>query len=164
VKTFIPKVVLGGFLAAICISCGDRQAASKRVTNALNPPKVLVTNGEGAVLKLKAGYAFVRLQTTKTNFHFTVWHSDTPTFLQNSNPLIEGDSASMKSLAVAEAKIWIGDGTETATYVQLDYGDYTTGLALVKTADPFKADFSNQAFGLAQRVNPADLQKAIGVK
>jgi hypothetical protein len=134
------------------------------VLDAINPPEVLVRNGEAAVLKLKDGFALIVLQTSRTNVHHSIWFSEIPTFPPNSNKLWDGDSNDRQAFSIHGAKIWIGYGDAAGTWVQLDFGDVETGLALVKSADPVKIDLSNQVFKTAKPIKATDLQKSVGIK
>src|SRR3954470_19799654 len=123
-KVRIVIVVLATSLALFCGACNDRKAAKKRVTDALNPPKISVHHDEAAALKLAHGFALIRLHTTATNFHYRVWYSETAMFSTTSRPTIDGYSMRVLPLEIGETKIWIGFGDESSTEVHLDFGDW----------------------------------------
>lgn len=149
-------------LALALFGC-ERQKATERVLEAVNPKEVAVTNGQAAILRLSDGYAAIVPTCVRHNeIKYRAFTSSNGIFQTNGEPVQEGIVATTTPVDVGGVRVFVGYGGENITSVMLDFGDNTTGIAVFATNDLRLLDVSRIEFKQGKPLNPQDLMKSIG--
>jgi hypothetical protein len=141
----------------------ERQRSMRRVSDALQPPFVEVTNGQSAVLKLRAGYAVVIPTYIQSDrIPYKVLLSTNGDFSTNLLLLKEGVGPTRSVIEVGGASVSIQyDGLGVST-VGLGFADTNTGIALFFTNDLHLLEVSELRFLYGRTVDREDFLKAAG--
>jgi hypothetical protein len=142
----------------------SNQAAKTRVLNSLNPPKVLVSNGQAAILKVPDGYVSLVITTDWERVSFGQKFSATGDFTADKTAGTGGVFEGRRLFTFHGAKVWIGDGGADSTWVALDYGDKTSGIALSPVPAPNLKEVQALSFATNTPVNAQDLGRSIRVQ
>jgi hypothetical protein len=162
------KTFQGAVFAVLCsvalLGCG-RQKATERVLEAVNPKEVEVTNGQAAILRLGDGYTAILPTYVRHNeIKYRIFTSSNGVFQADAKPVQEGVVTTTTPVDVGGIRVFVGYGGENTTSVMLDFGDNTTGIAMVATNDLSLLEVSRIEFKQGKPLNPEGLMKAIGEK
>ena len=150
---------------ALLLGCNNKKSAAKnRVFDAVNGQTIMLTSKDCAVLRLSDGYAGVTITTTNFAAHFRVITSGSGEFARDGVLVAEGVTSYLTNVPVGNIRILLGDGGENETSFRLNFGDYTTGIAVAKGTTLEHVDVQKLSFRANADVDPNDLLKSIGVK
>ena len=115
----------------------------------LNEPSVLVRNGQAAIIRFPAGYAFViPRKTSLYRGGFKVICSESGDFRKDGVVVAEGFGEIGNNLIinVRGHEVSFDCGSNVSTYVSLDAFDEKTSIALYNGTDASKVDLSQLRF------------------
>lgn len=169
------RIFAGSLLLIACPSCkrGERgdvaepaDDAGRRSAASLNPPSVLVNNGQGAVVSTGKSYALV--VPTKTGLSagsVRVFTSATGRFADDGQLLSSyTGSLSDAPFEVLGQTIHVEAGSATSAYVALEVGARGVGIAHSPTADPKRIRAADLKFEWATPPDEAALRELIEKK
>jgi hypothetical protein len=145
-----------------CIGCQDKRAVAKRqVIEGLNAARILVENGQSAVLDVSTGYACIVLTTTLDNSQYWILWSSNGNFNGQETQSF-GTITDRVLVPVGNRAVWVGGGSDRATLVELQRGDFTTRIAHAKQALP--KTIENIHFSTNKPIDPKDVLRSIGMR
>lgn len=163
------RFCVGSLLLVAAPACKRENAAKpaddagRRFAASLNPPSVLVTNGQGAVVSTGRSYALV--VPTKTDLSagsVKVYTSATGRFAEDGQLLTSYSGAlSDAPFQVVGQTIHVEAGSATSAYVALELGAKGVGISLSPTADLKQVRVGDLKFEWASPPDEAALREVI---
>jgi hypothetical protein len=162
------KIVITCSLLTFCLlvflGC-ERHAAKKRVLHAVNPQELLVENGRSAILRTTNGYAvIVPFKPTPTKTSYQVFFSTSGNFGTQYSMITQGTATVTIPLDIQGTKVYLSFGGREATSIRLDFGDVSTGVALLSNTNLTQIDVTKVTFTFGKPLKPEDLTKSIGLQ
>lgn len=140
----------------------DRQKATNRVSESVNPKEVKVVNGQAAILRLRDGYAAIfPTYIRHDEIAYRVFVSSDGVFQSTEEPIREGVATTATPFEVGGVRVFVGYGGKNTASVMLDSFDNTTGIGVFPTNDLSLLEVSRIRFEQGKMLNPDDLMKAI---